>query len=73
LNAYASVQILADAARKIKSTDTKKIAEELRSGTNFKTVIGELSFDKQGDRTRSDYAIFVWKKSGDKIVFSAVE
>jgi branched-chain amino acid transport system substrate-binding protein len=73
LNAYASVQILADAARKIKSTDTKKLAEELRSGTNFKTVIGEISFDKQGDRTRSDYAIFVWKKSGDKIVFSAVE
>ena len=73
LNAFASVQILADAARKIKSTDTKKLAEELRSGTNFKTVIGEISFDKQGDRSRSDYTIFTWKKSGEKLVFSVLE
>lgn len=73
LNAYTSVQILAEAARKLKSTDAKKIAEELRSGTTFKTVIGEISFDKQGDRTRSEYAIFTWKKSGEKIIFSALE
>ena len=73
LNAYASVQVLADAARKIKSTDTKKIAEELRSGTTYKTVIGEISFDKQGDRSRSDYTIFTWKKSGEKLVFSTQE
>jgi len=73
LNAYASVQVLADAARKIKSTDTKKLAEELRSSTNFKTVIGEISFDKQGDRSRSDYTIFTWKKSGEKLVFSVLE
>ena len=73
LNAYASVQILAEAARKIKSTDTKKLAEEMRSGTNFKTVIGDISFDRQGDRARSDYTIFTWKKSGDKIIFSALE
>lgn len=70
LNAYAALQILVDAAHKVKSTDAKKIAEDMRSGTNFKTVIGELSFDKQGDRTRSDYAVFIWKKSGDKITFS---
>jgi branched-chain amino acid transport system substrate-binding protein len=73
LNAYSSVQVLADAARKIKSTDTKKIAEELRSGTTYKTVIGEISFDKQGDRSRSDYTIFTWKKYGEKILFSVVE
>ena len=70
LNAYASVQILVESARKVKSTDAKKIAEDMRSGTNFKTVIGELSFDKQGDRARSDYAVYIWKKSGDRITFS---
>ena len=73
LNAYASVQILADAARKIKTTDAKKLAEEMHSGSTFKTVIGEVAFDKQGDRTRSDYGLFTWKKSGDKILFSVMD
>jgi branched-chain amino acid transport system substrate-binding protein len=70
LNAYAALQLLVEAAHKVKSTDAKKIADDMRSGTNFKTVIGDLSFDKQGDRTRSDYAVYIWKKSGDRITFS---
>lgn len=70
LDAYAAMQILAETARKLKSTDAKKLAEEMRSGTNFKTVIGEISFDKQGDRARSDYTIFTWKKAGEKLIFS---
>ena len=34
----------------------------IKSGKKFKTVIGELSFDKKGDITRPDYVMYVWKK-----------
>jgi branched-chain amino acid transport system substrate-binding protein len=28
----------------------------------FHTVIGDISFDKKGDRTTVDYVWYVWKK-----------
>ena len=48
--------------KQAKSLDPKKVAEQIRSGKKFKTVIGELSFDKKGDITRPDYVMYVWKK-----------
>ena len=65
LYSYAAVQIMADAAKQAKSTDPKKVAEAMKSGTAFKTVIGDLSFDKKGDITRPDYVMYVWKKGAD--------
>jgi branched-chain amino acid transport system substrate-binding protein len=62
LYSYAAVQVIAEAAEKAKSLDPKKVAETLRSGATFKTVIGDLSFDKKGDITRPDYTMYVWKK-----------
>ena len=38
------------------------MAEKLHSGMKFKTVLGELSFDKKGDITKLDYVMYVWKK-----------
>jgi branched-chain amino acid transport system substrate-binding protein len=65
LYSYAAVQVLAQAAAEAKSTDSKKIAETIRSGKPFKTVIGDLSFDKKGDITRPDYVVYVWKKGAN--------
>jgi branched-chain amino acid transport system substrate-binding protein len=60
LNSYAGVQIWADAVRRAKGGDPKIVIKELRSGT-FTTAIGKVSFDAQGDRPQSEYALTVWK------------
>ena len=74
LYSYAAVQILAQAAEAVKSTDTKKMAEYMHSGKVFKTVIGDISYDKKGDITRPDYVMYVWKKGADgKIDYSGNE
>jgi branched-chain amino acid transport system substrate-binding protein len=72
LYSYAAVQILAQAAEQAKSTDPKKIAEVMHSGKAFKTVIGDIAYDKKGDITRPDYTMYVWKKD-DKGKVSYVE
>jgi branched-chain amino acid transport system substrate-binding protein len=74
LYSYASVQILAQAAAEAKSTDPKKMADVMRSGKAFKTVIGDISYDKKGDITRPDYVVYSWKKGADgKIDYSGNE
>lgn len=74
LYSYAAVQVLAEAAEKAKSLDPKKVAEEIKSGKVFKTVIGDLSFDKKGDITRPDYTVYVWKKDGTgKITYTELK
>src|SRR5579871_1385507 len=65
LYSYAATQIIAQAAETAKSLDPKKVAEVMRSGTPFHTVIGDISFDKKGDRTTVDYVWYVWKKQPD--------
>jgi branched-chain amino acid transport system substrate-binding protein len=74
LYSYAAVQILVDAAKKANSTDGKKIADVMKQGQPFKTVIGDISYDKKGDITRPDYVMYVWKKGADgKIDYSGNE
>jgi branched-chain amino acid transport system substrate-binding protein len=53
------------AAEKAKSIDPKKMAEAMHSGMTFHTVIGDLAYDKKGDRTSVDYVWYVWKKAPD--------
>ena len=50
LYSYASVQIIKQAAERAKSLDPKKVAEVMRSGMVFNTVLGDLPFDKKGRR-----------------------
>jgi branched-chain amino acid transport system substrate-binding protein len=74
LYSYAAVQILAEAAKQANSTDGKKIADVMKGGKPFKTVIGDISYDKKGDITRPDYVMYVWKKGADgKIDYSGNE
>jgi|tagenome__1003787_1003787.scaffolds.fasta_scaffold20961299_4 branched-chain amino acid transport system substrate-binding protein len=61
LYTYAAVQIWADAAKKIKSTDPKKVAAALKATGNWPSVLGPVSFDKKGDTTGGGYVFYVWK------------
>jgi branched-chain amino acid transport system substrate-binding protein len=65
LYSYAAVQIMKQAAEKANSLDPKKVAEAMHSGMPFHTVIGDISYDKKGDRTTVDYVWYVWKKGAD--------
>jgi branched-chain amino acid transport system substrate-binding protein len=63
LYSYAVVEIYKQAAEAAKSLDPKKVAEKMHSGMTFKTVLGDISYDKKGDRTNLDYVMYVWKKT----------
>ncbi len=62
LYSYAAVQIIKQAAEAAKSLDPKKVADQMHSGAKYKTVIGDISYDKKGDVTRLDYVMYIWKK-----------
>jgi branched-chain amino acid transport system substrate-binding protein len=65
LYSYAAMQILKEAAEHTKTLDPKKMAEYMHSGVTFHTVIGDIAYDKKGDRTTVDYVWYVWKKGPD--------
>jgi len=65
LYSYASVQVIKQAIDAAKSTDPKKVAEKMHSGMTFKTVLGDIAYDKKGDRTSLDYVMYIWKKGKD--------
>jgi branched-chain amino acid transport system substrate-binding protein len=74
LYSYAAVQIIKAAAEQAKSIDTKKVADAMHSGKPFKTVIGDISYDKKGDITRLDYVMYVWKKDNSgKITYTEIK
>lgn len=74
LYSYAAVQIIKQAAEAAKSLDPKKVAEKMHSGMKFKTVLGEISYDKKGDITKLDYVMYVWKKDASgKITYVEIE
>ena len=62
LYSYAGVQIIKQAAEAAKSLDPKKVAAQMHSGMNFKTVLGDIAYDKKGDITKLDYVMYIWKK-----------
>src|ERR1700685_1689390 len=70
LDSYAAMQILKASAEHVKAIDPKKMAEYMHSGVVFHTVIGDISYDKKGDRTTVDYVWYVWQKGEEgKITF----
>jgi len=74
LYSYAMVEIVKQAAEAAKTLDPKKVAAQMKSGQKFKTVIGEISFDKKGDVTRIDYVVYVWKKNPEgKITYTEIK
>ncbi len=69
LYSYAAVQIMKQAAEKAGALDPKKMAEAMHSGMTFKTVLGDITYDKKGDRKDVDYVMYTWKKVGEKITY----
>ena len=65
LYSYAVVQVYHQAANKAGSNDPKAVADVMHSGEVFKTVIGDIGFDKKGDINRVDYTVYKWKKVPD--------
>ncbi|CFX39747.1 Leu/Ile/Val-binding protein homolog 1 [Candidatus Filomicrobium marinum] len=70
LYSYAVAQIFKQAAEAAKSTEPKKVADQMRSGQTFNTVIGDIAFNDKGDVNRLDYTMYTWKKvDGDRISY----
>ena len=63
LHAYAAVQIWALAAAKAGSLELNKLTKALNSNT-FKSVLGEIAFDGNGDIKQPAYVLYEW--SGGK-------
>ncbi len=61
LYTYGAVQAWAQAATKAGSFDGKKVAETLKTGGAWKTVLGDFAFDKKGDVTAPGYVFYEWK------------
>lgn len=61
LYTYGAIQVWAEGARKANSIDGKKVADVLRSGQAWSSVLGPITFDKKGDITTADYVFYVWK------------
>ncbi|MFZ4807215.1 MAG: branched-chain amino acid ABC transporter substrate-binding protein [Hyphomicrobiaceae bacterium] len=60
LYTYAAVQVWAQAAAAAKSEDAKAVQAKM-AATTFKTVVGDIKFDKKGDLTKNDFIFYVWK------------
>ena len=60
LYAYAAVQALAAAAEATGTLDSTRLAEWLRGGNRFDTVVGAVNFDAKGDLTNPAIAWFRW-------------
>ena len=74
LNSYAAVRIIKQAAEAAKSLEPKRVAEEMRSGRKFNTVIGEISYDEKGDITQNQYVVYVWRKNAQgKITYEEIQ
>ena len=65
LYSYAALEVVKQAAEAAKTLEPRKVADEIRSGKAWNTVIGDLVFDNKGDITRIDYVMYTWRKQAD--------
>jgi branched-chain amino acid transport system substrate-binding protein len=64
LYSYAAFQVWTQAVAKAATTDAKKVAAALKTGS-WDTVLGKIAFDKKGDITVLDYVVYKWDRSGN--------
>lgn len=65
--AYAGVEIIADAIAGSKSTDPVKVAAYMHSHS-FKTPIGNVSYDANGDLKAFKFVVYKWHKDATKTI-----
>jgi branched-chain amino acid transport system substrate-binding protein len=61
LYTYGTIQVFAQAAEKVGSTDLDKLLPVLKS-EKFDTVLGNIGFDQKGDVTAPGYVLYRWTK-----------
>src|SRR4051794_22975197 len=60
LFSYAVIQAFAAGIERAGSDDPAKVAEALKNGQPFDTVIGPITFDEKGDIKNATYDINIW-------------
>jgi branched-chain amino acid transport system substrate-binding protein len=73
LYSYAAMQVIKQAVEMAVSFDSRKVAAQIITGVKFKTVIGDLSYNKNGDITRYDYVMNRWSPdAGGRLVYQEI-
>jgi branched-chain amino acid transport system substrate-binding protein len=73
LYSYAAMQVIKQAAEMAKTLDPRQVAAQIITGAKFKTVVGDLSYNKKGDITRYDYVMYIWQPdAGGKLVYAEI-
>ncbi|MGA8613353.1 MAG: branched-chain amino acid ABC transporter substrate-binding protein [Xanthobacteraceae bacterium] len=73
LYSYAAVQVIKQAVEMARTLDSRKVAAQITTGVKFKTVIGDLSYNKKGDITRYDYVMYKWQPdAGGKMIYREI-
>lgn len=71
LATYASMQILAEAARRARAADPQNMAKAMRAAAPAQTVVGPVSFDASGERVERPFMIVQWRRAEDgRFVFA---
>jgi branched-chain amino acid transport system substrate-binding protein len=65
LYSYAALEVFEQAVLDAGSTDYKKVLKAMKKG-KFKTVLGNLSFEKKGDVSLPGYVWYEWSKGNYK-------
>ncbi len=60
LFSYAVIQAFAEGIQRAGSDDPAKVAEALKNGQPFNTVVGAVTFDEKGDLKNASYDINQW-------------
>ncbi len=60
LNAYAAVQVWAQAVRQNSSSAYRSVSQALNEG-RFKTVVGDIAFNSRGDVSIPGYIVYEWQ------------
>ena len=60
LYTYAAIQVYAEAVAKAGTTDAHKVADEMKSGGPWNSVLGDISYDSKGDVKSAKYVWYVW-------------
>jgi branched-chain amino acid transport system substrate-binding protein len=61
LYTYAAMQCWAAAAARAGSVEPRRIADTLRQGGPWQTVLGEISFDAKGDVVQPSFVLHAWR------------
>ncbi|CAM5381967.1 high-affinity branched-chain amino acid ABC transporter substrate-binding protein [Eoetvoesiella caeni] len=68
LPAYAAVQVLADSIRAVGADDPIAVAAWMHAHS-FKTPLGEIAWDEQGDLRHFRFDVFRWHQDGTKTLY----